>query len=425
MKPSVQRIFRNICEQVTEMASSKCKGFPRKKRRSEPDIVVSSLRKENAFLKKALLELSRQHSDHYKLVERLISLQSVRLENSRRLTARDEKTTLPSEPSGEGAHLVDEVSMETLSDYAREIEGIKNKLVSFSTRCHYLENKVAGKKDSESDEEDSDTGVTELQSGLRDLCASDSFLQSPEALEKKKQWLEYDQQREVYVSSVMARILWLEQQLNEANRALSKQHNEEHSDEKKQMRQMQEYYDRLLQKAKDELEVLRQEVNVTHQNLTITQNWCQEREVELEELKQQLQNEESSRQSLPDKNKALQYRLLEERHRSANSELQVNLLQKFMQNQQQADQEKIADLERQLRISSEDLEDARQECEHLKKQVVRVLKSQRKTEHQLSRDSPKSFNLLDESFLECPGCKTEYPASHHRELMNHIEICFD
>lgn len=36
---------------------------------------------------------------------------------------------------------------------------------------------------------------------------------------------------------------------------------------------MQEYYDRLLQKAKDELEVLRQEVNVTHQNLTITQNW--------------------------------------------------------------------------------------------------------------------------------------------------------
>lgn len=51
------------------MASSKCKGFPRKKRRSEPDIVVSSLRKENAFLKKALLELSRQHSDHYKLVE--------------------------------------------------------------------------------------------------------------------------------------------------------------------------------------------------------------------------------------------------------------------------------------------------------------------------------------------------------------------
>lgn len=65
---------------------------------------------------------------------------------------------------------------------------------------------------------------------LPQLCASDSFLQSPEALEKKKQWLEYDQQREVYVSSVMARILWLEQQLNEANRALSKQHNEEHSD---------------------------------------------------------------------------------------------------------------------------------------------------------------------------------------------------
>lgn len=36
---------------------------------------------------------------------------------------------------------------------------------------------------------------------------------------------------------------------------------------------MQEHYERLLQKAKDELEVLREQVEVTHQNLMITQNW--------------------------------------------------------------------------------------------------------------------------------------------------------
>lgn len=36
---------------------------------------------------------------------------------------------------------------------------------------------------------------------------------------------------------------------------------------------MQEHYETLLQKAKDELEVLRKEVDMTHQNLRTTQNW--------------------------------------------------------------------------------------------------------------------------------------------------------
>lgn len=62
------------------------------------------------------------------------------------------------------------------------------------------------------------------------LCASHYFIQCPEALEKNKQWLEYDQQREAYVRAILARMLWLEKQLNEANQARSQQHNEDHSD---------------------------------------------------------------------------------------------------------------------------------------------------------------------------------------------------
>lgn len=61
-------------------------------------------------------------------------------------------------------------------------------------------------------------------------CAASSFIQSPEALEKNKQWLEYDQQREAYVRGILARMLWLEKQLNEANQARSQQHKEDHSD---------------------------------------------------------------------------------------------------------------------------------------------------------------------------------------------------
>ncbi|XP_045926886.1 centrosomal protein of 55 kDa-like isoform X5 [Micropterus dolomieu] len=376
------------------MVSLKYKGFLRTKLKSELEIVVSSLRKENAYLKKTLVELSRQHSEHYKLVERFLSHQTVRLESCQQVTSKDEKRALPSEQ------------------------------------------------------------LSEKDGALMHV-----------ALEKNKQWLEYDQQREAYVRAIMARMLWLEKQLNEASQARSQQHNEDHSDEKEQLKRMQEHYERLLQKAKDELEVLREQVDVTQQNLIITQKWCDERESEVEELKQQLQTEKMSRKSAPedhrcsedeeqwlrDETKDLQCRLDEEKRRSANFELQSSVFQKFMLNRHHADQKKIADLERQIKISSHDLEDERQDCSYLKKQMVRVLKMLQKTKDHTTKQSKRdqrdqstgeaahppylpsrdSFtysphsSLVNESFLECPSCRAEYPASHYRELMNHLEICLD
>ncbi|XP_022619216.1 centrosomal protein of 55 kDa-like [Seriola dumerili] len=408
------------------MASSKNKSFLKKKRYSEPDVVVSSLRKENAYLKKTLVDLSRQHSEHYKLLEKFLSLETVRLE-------KDEKTALPSEQfSKKGGDLAGVASMRTISATAREVEEIKNKIVSVSTRCQSLENKVTGKKASKTDEQASIASITELQNHLRD------------ALEKNKQWLEYDQQREAYVRAIIARMLWLEKQLNEANQARSKQHNEEHSDEKELIRQMQEHYERLLQKAKDELVVLREKASSTHQNVITLQNWHRERETEMEELKQQLhsakmssKNEpedlhwsEDEAQRLRDERKHLQGRLDAEKRRSANFELQANLFQKYMLNRHHADQEKMADLERQINISSQDLKDERQDCSYLKKQMVRVLKTLKKAEGHVTKQSKSPISstqgsLLNESYLECPGCRAEYPASHYRELINHLEICLD
>lgn len=53
---------------------------------------------------------------------------------------------------------------------------------------------------------------------------------SPEALEKNQQWLAYDQQREAYVKATVDRVSTLEQQLNQADQALSQKHNEALSD---------------------------------------------------------------------------------------------------------------------------------------------------------------------------------------------------
>lgn len=36
---------------------------------------------------------------------------------------------------------------------------------------------------------------------------------------------------------------------------------------------------------------------------------------------------------------------------------------------------------------------------------------------------PRAHSLLDESFLECPNCRAQYPTSRHRELLVHIDQC--
>ncbi|XP_047458465.1 centrosomal protein of 55 kDa-like isoform X2 [Mugil cephalus] len=402
------------------MAASKYKASLKKKLLSEHNMFVSSLRKENVYLKKSLAELSRQHSQHNKLVERFLSLESKRLQSCQHLTAKDEKTAL----------LLEQL-------YIKEGNPTEK-----STRWQQL-------FDLTSDEQafTNDVDVAELQNNLRD------------ALEKNRLWLEYDQEREAYVRAILGRMLWLENQLNEANQAHSQQHNEAHSDEKEKIFQIQEHYEQLLQKAKDELEVLREQTNIAQQNLIMTENWYKEREMEVEELRQQLSTERMSRNSArddqhcpgvqeqqqSDEAKDLHGMLVEEKRRSANFELQANMFQRFMLNRHHTDQEEIADLKRQIRISSQDLEDERHDCSYLKKQMIRVLKKLQKTKdhseqqdpsscegmhppsqfsREISTSSPRS-SVLNESFLECPSCQAKYPANDYRKLINHLETCLD
>ncbi|KAM9726255.1 centrosomal protein of 55 kDa-like isoform 3-T4 [Menidia menidia] len=372
------------------MAASKCKPTLKKKLNSELSGTLINLRKENSYLKKTLAELSRHHAEHNKLVERFLSLETIRLEGSHQPAARDEKATLSNEA----------------------------------------------------------------------VCPKEGN-SSKGALDKNKQWLEYDQQREAYVRAVVARISELEKQLREADQARSQQHNDNHSDEE-QLSQMQEHYESLLQKAKEEQEELRKQLEDTCQSLKMTESWCTEREKEVEQLRQLLQSSNMSRESAQgephyseeeeqppeDENKDLEVRLNEEKRRSANFELQASIFQRYMLNRHHADQETIAELTRQMKISSQDLEDEKQNCSYLKKQMVRVLKMLPKTkghaskhskrnqqdqyshdEEQASCSSPAASSArssgLNESLLECPSCQAEYPTSHYRELLHHLESCQD
>uniref|UniRef100_A0A673BB88 TSG101 and ALIX binding domain-containing protein n=1 Tax=Sphaeramia orbicularis TaxID=375764 RepID=A0A673BB88_9TELE len=238
-----------------------------------------------------------------------------------------------------------------------------------------------------------------------------------DALEKNKQWLDYDQQREAYVRAILARMLWLEKQLKEANWACSQQHNANHSDGELQGQWAvgKDYW---------EYDMIRWVTN----KLVCR---CKEKQNKVEEVEQQLQIELNSRkpdqfsdneeQWLKGEAKDLQGRLNKEKRRSAALELQVctvhhnrrfvdvmpmgsheiksnspsqtSLLQRFMVNHHEKTQENIGVLER-------------------------------TPWRNILPPSPHS-NLLDDSVLECPGCRSVYPASQYKDLLDHIDWCLD
>ncbi|XP_014843049.1 PREDICTED: centrosomal protein of 55 kDa-like isoform X1 [Poecilia mexicana] len=383
--------------------------------------IISSLKKENIQLKKTLAEVSHHHAEHNKLVEKLLTLETLQLESRQQLPAKDEKTTSTSEDSP-----------------------------SFSN----------------------DEAVSHLQHMLNDASVVKITLLAlvfhvtkyDWALEKNKQWLEYDQQREAYVRAILDKMLWLEKHLNETNQAHSMQHNEEHSYAEAK-RQVKEIYESLVKEADLWLDMLKKQVEVTHQELIIAEKRFRAREEELEALthhlkseiiskgspKEECHNSEEEEQQLREETQELQARLKEEKRRSTNFELQASLYQRYMLNHHHADQEKISELERQIKISSQDLEDAKRDSSYLKKQMIRILKKLPRAEglspDQAKRDqqdpdsceeamppssspgdnpvSSSHTSVLNESVLECPTCQNEYPASEYRELLKHLEICLE
>ncbi|KAJ8365690.1 hypothetical protein SKAU_G00145210 [Synaphobranchus kaupii] len=451
------------------------------------EIELDKLRKENAFLKKTLAEMSNKKSkvpdsDESKLLERILSLETLRERNSQQLLAKDQEIVkLRQQLQAKGGEIVASLQSQLeqkakeaerreklMQSLSEETKNMKNKLVAISTRCQELENRC-GKVEDPGIQSSSDDGqvapddVATVRDHLRD------------ALEKNQQWLVYDQQREAYVKAVLARTHELEQQVNKANHALQQQHkegNSEVSSDEKVLR-MQEHYDKLLLKAKKDLESLREQLARGQAEVADFRRRYEGRAREVEEARAQLQAERlSNRRSTEEERKAsgerserlraelenMDARLAEERKRSADLLLQVNHLQKSLLNQREG-QNRVAALEQQVQMTAKDFEDDKLDRQSLQHQLHKVLKELRKAREQIAKlestkqqkesrfSEPTSYNrleierltiedpcltrmspskipnLLDESFLECPQCRTQYPTSQHRELLAHIDYC--
>uniref|UniRef100_A0A674K8B1 Centrosomal protein 55 n=1 Tax=Terrapene triunguis TaxID=2587831 RepID=A0A674K8B1_9SAUR len=245
------------------------------------------------------------------------------------------------------------------------------------------------------------------------------------ALEKNQQWLLYDQQREAYVMGLLARIFELEQQLETVNQQQAKEATAEgYLQEEKQ-----KYYDQLLLTAKNDLDTERQTITQLRSELNEFKKKYEETKREVMSLNSLLQSQRNvATQTLEDENKikgdkiqrlkeeneTTREKLKEEKKKTEDLLSQVQFLHKSLFKQQEQ-HTRIALLEQQKLQEfgrtepSNGLQAAFEDMLTIKDK----------------NPSLKRSNLLDESFLECPKCKVQYPTSQHRELLAHIDFCAD
>ncbi|NXP31765.1 CEP55 protein, partial [Leiothrix lutea] len=335
-----------------------------------------------------------------------------------------------------------------LCSLSEEINRLKCNLSATMAKCSDLENKASSTSQSS---QEAATSGTEVERQLKD------------ALEKNKQWLLYDQQREAYVRGLLGRIFELEQKAEIVSQQESKSNSEGHLQEEKQ-----ENYDQLLLTAKRNPETERRTITQLKAELDELKKTYEETQREMISLNALLQSQrvaemrtqenenkiKEKAQRLKQENETIKEQLREEKEKSEDLLCQVQLLRKSLV-RQEAEHTRITLLEQQIQICTTDLENGKLDRQNLKHELKHVLNELRKAKEKITLLEPlklqesghmesqedlqavldkklttydrspplKHSSCLDESFLECPRCKVPYPTSRHRELLAHIDFC--
>ncbi|XP_072293323.1 centrosomal protein of 55 kDa-like [Eucyclogobius newberryi] len=354
-------------------------------------VVNDHLKRENTFLLKRLNEQTRHYNEHNRIIEKCLALVAHQ-PSSPEFEAEGTDYMPLLMPKGQS-----DVNMRRLRCYANEIEEIKDELVSISARCQYLESNAEKEQEGDDDVQDDCPVITELQNKLND------------AIEKNKQLMDYDQQRETYVKSIITRMLWLERRLHEVSKVQVAERNEFLSDEKRKIKQVECYYEGLMQKSSEELDVLREQVCLLQRELTKAQTKCREKQFEVDQLQQHLQCDKDAQNSVhitsdEEENPAIEAED-QERHKSATLERQSGLRKYFLNHYHKA-QRQMAKFKR--RADHPDRNRAhRSDLPPLPPKTCR---------------SPYK-SVMEDSFIECPVCHIVYPASQYKELIDHLDYC--
>ncbi|XP_053168208.1 centrosomal protein of 55 kDa [Hemicordylus capensis] len=419
---------------------------------SKSETELQLYKRENATLKKSLEEILKGKSkmtpeERKRLLEKILALETENEKTKKEFQLLKDKLKSRSK-NNEVASLFGQLEEKTkeiakreqlLTSLSEEVDRLKNQLSAVTTKCAELENRASNLQISQEAAavcSGSPRNVNEVE-----ICLKD-------ALEKNQQWLIYDQQREAYVHSLLARIFELEQQLETFNQEQAKG---TMAEGEKQI-----YYEQMLAAARNDLEAERQTTAQLHSDLNEFKRKHEQEVMNLNSMLQSqqqgdlqaLQEENHIRgqmlQRLTLENEVTREKLEEERKRSQVLLSQVELLHRSWLNQQE--DPRIAILEQQIQACMSSFENEKLDRQNLQHQLNKVLKALHKKlpEHgckealhnfqtafedkliiQDKSSSPKRSDLLNESFLECPKCKAQYPTSQHRELLTHIDNCED
>ncbi|NXO52189.1 CEP55 protein, partial [Aramus guarauna] len=443
---------------------------------SRPENDVEKYKQENAAPRKAMEEAVKGKSkmtgpERGGLLEKIVSLEKEKEKLNHLLGEKDKEIqklkdklkskTMNSEVSSLQSQLEEKTKEaerreQLLRSLSEEINQLKYNLSTVTAKCSELENRAGTSLTSQeavTNSTGSPTNPYEVEKQLKD------------ALEKNQQWLLYDQQREAYVRGLLGRIFELEQKLEIGSQQESKEFNSEGClPEGKQ-----KYCNQLLLTAESDLETerhtitqLRSELNEfkkkyeeTQQEITSLNALLQSQQIaEMQTLENENKIKGEKVQRLKQENETIKGQLREEKKKSEDLLCQVQLLHKSLLKQQE-EHTRIALLEQQIQICNTDFENEKLDRQNLQHQLNKVLKELRKAREQITRLEPlklqesgrmepqddlqavfeekltmydrspsrKHSSLLDESFLECPRCKMQYPTSQHRELLAHIDFC--
>ncbi|KAM7170063.1 centrosomal protein of 55 kDa isoform 2-T2 [Macrochelys suwanniensis] len=445
-------------------------GFKSSNSKSETEL--EKCKRENVALKKSMEEIIKGRSkmtdtERNRLIEKILALETEKEKYICRLGEKEKEIQSLKDKLKTGNRSSDVTSLlgqleektkeaerreQLLNSLSEEMDCLKHNLSTVTARCSELENRASTFQLS--------------QKAVMNCTASPSNLnevekQLKDALEKNQQWLLYDQQREAYVMGLLARIFELEQQSETANQQQAKEATAE---------EKQKYYDQLLLTAKNDLDTERQTIIQLRSELNEFKKKHEETKREVMSLNSLLQSQRSVAtqtvedenkmkdkiQRLKEENETTREKLKEEKKKTEELLSQVQFLHKSLLKQQE-EPTRIALLEQQIQMCSTDFENEKIDRQNLQHQLNKVLKELRKAREQITRLEPlklqefghsepsdglqaafkdmltikdknpslKRSSLLDESFLECPKCKVQYPTSQHRELLAHIDFCAD
>ncbi|XP_028651311.1 centrosomal protein of 55 kDa [Erpetoichthys calabaricus] len=435
--------------------------------KSEQDL--EKLRSENATLKKTLDDLTQGKSnlnnlERKQLLEKIYSLEKLNEKNIQQLASKEKEIlTFRQQLKQQSSDEVTRLRVQ-IEENKRELErreqlylALKEENENQKKKCQNLGQKNAKQEFSSQNDQNginpTPCEITVIQEQLKD------------ALEKNQQWLVYDQQREAYVKGLLARICELEKQLSPASLTVQLQNKEANSEEKTAV----ENHGEALSVARKEILVQNEAIMKLQMEISELRKRYDEKCEDIKSLNHKIQAEMANNKLYADEKKRLidkAHKLKnelanvkdnyeEERKKSLDLSLQVSLLQKSLLCQQE-EQKRIAALEQQIQISSKDFETEKLDRHSLQQQLHTVVQELRKAREQITRletmkqlkecrlsepssytrqaydrqdqafsrvSSTKISSVLDESFLECPRCKVQYPTSQHRELLQHIDFC--